>query len=83
MDLLATIEKAKQFLRLLEADASAVKSREDHEVFLLNHERRTREFQSAVATLDQLATRASEALILSGRTAGVSERETWEQVQGQ
>ena len=83
MDLSATIEKAQQFLRLLEADASAVKSREDHEVFMLNHERRMKEFQSAVTTLDQLATRASEALIRSGRTAKVSDRETWEQLQGQ
>lgn len=83
MDLSATIEEVERFLKLLEADASAVKSKEDHEVFMINHEQRLKALQSAVTTLDQLATRASEAVIRSGYAAGVSERQTWEQLQGQ
>ena len=65
------------------AVAKAVKDSDTHEVFLHNHERKLKELKRQVSELENLVQICTEAVIQSGRGAGVSDRQTWEMMQGQ
>ena len=77
------LEEVAKWVRMLEADAQAVKDRDAHDVFLVNHERRLKLLNDSANQLQQQATIAAEAVIGAGHTAGVSRRESWEMAQGQ
>ena len=77
------LERVKKFVRMVEVEAKAVKDNDTHEVFLHNHERKLKELKRQVSELENLVQVCTEAVIQSGRGAGVSDRQTWEMMQGQ
>ena len=77
------MERVKKFVRMVEAAAKAVKDIATHEVFLHTHERKLEELKRQVSELENLVQVCTEAVIQSGRGAGVSGRQTWEMMQGQ
>ena len=77
------LERVKKFVRMVEAEAKAGKDCDTHEVFLHNHERKLKELKRQVSELENLVQVCTEAVIQSGRGAGVSDRQTWEMMQGQ
>ena len=79
----AALERVKKFVRMVEVEAQAVKDIDTHEVFLHNHERKLKELKRQVSELENLVQICTEAVIQSGRGAGVSDRQTWEMMQGQ
>ena len=76
------LERVKKFVRMVEAEAKAVKDSDTHEVFLHNHERKLKELERQVSELENLVQVCTEAVIQSGRGAGVSDRQTWEMMGG-
>lgn len=79
----AMLEEVIKWVRMVEADAKAVKDRAAYDAFLANHERRLKLLSDSANQLEQQVTIAAEAVIGAAHAAGLSRRESAELAQGQ